>query len=107
MTHPGGQCDNNSDYFVTMAGRRNAAETNLAGAGGFPPGLAALIARRGPRRQRPPPVERWNPPFCGEIDMGIAATARWFYRGTPIGRKPLVRLFASVLRQDEDGRRLS
>lgn len=50
-----------------------------------------------------PPVEQWNPPFCGDIDMEIKADGRWFYQGTPILRAPLVRLFSTVLRCDEDG----
>ncbi|TPQ51365.1 DUF1285 domain-containing protein, partial [Prosthecomicrobium hirschii] len=66
-------------------------------------GLEALIARAGQIRGTPP-VDRWNPPFCGDIDMRIAADGTWFYMGTPIGREALVRLFASVLRRDEDGR---
>lgn len=49
-----------------------------------------------------PPVERWNPPFCGDIDMRIAADGTWFYMNSPIGRKPLVKLFSSILRLDED-----
>ena len=52
------------------------------------------------RAKKPPPVERWNPPYCGEIDMRIAADGTWFYNGTPIGRPALVKLFASVLRKD-------
>ena len=50
----------------------------------------------------PPPVERWNPPFCGDLDMRIAADGTWFYMGTPIGRPALVKLFASVLRKDPE-----
>ena len=49
-----------------------------------------------------PPVERWNPAYCGEIDMRIAPDGTWFYLGTPIGRPALVRLFASVLRKDPE-----
>ena len=49
-----------------------------------------------------PPVERWNPPYCGEIDMRIARDGRWFYMGTPIGRPALVRLFSTILRKDGD-----
>lgn len=71
-------------------------------------GLAALIARASEDRNRGvdglPPVDRWNPPFCGDIDMEIRADGTWFYMGTPIGRQPLVRLFSTVLRKDEDGR---
>ena len=51
-----------------------------------------------------PPVHLWNPGFCGDLDMRIAVDGTWFYLGTPIGRKPLVKLFASVLRKDEDGK---
>ena len=44
------------------------------------------------------PVDQWNPPFCGDIDMRIARDGAWFYRGTPILRPAMVRLFASILR---------
>lgn len=57
---------------------------------------------KGGAKRGPPPVERWNPPYCGEIDMRIAADGTWFYNGTPIGRPALVRLFASILRRDEE-----
>jgi hypothetical protein len=69
-------------------------------------GLAALISRAAAETggRGLPPVERWNPPFCGDIDMEIRADGTWFYLGTPIGRAPLVRLFSTVLRKDEDGR---
>ncbi len=71
-------------------------------------GLAALISRAseqsGDGKRGLPPVDKWNPPFCGDIDMEIRADGTWFYMGTPIGRAPLVRLFSTVLRKDEDGR---
>jgi hypothetical protein len=41
-------------------------------------------------------------PSCGDFDMRIARDGTWFYRGSPIGRKPLVKLFSTVLRR-EDG----
>ena len=50
-----------------------------------------------------PPVHLWNPPYCGEIDMEIRQNGQWFYLGTPIERLPLVKLFSSVLRHDDDG----
>jgi hypothetical protein len=49
-----------------------------------------------------PPVERWNPAYCGEIDMRIAADGSWHYMGTPISRPALVRLFSTVLRKDPE-----
>jgi hypothetical protein len=71
-------------------------------------GLAALISRAaeqaGGGKRGLPPVEKWNPPFCGDIDMEIRSDGTWFYMGTPIGRAPLVRLFSTVLRKDEDGK---
>ena len=48
----------------------------------------------------PPPVDTWNPPFCGDLDMRIARDGTWFYLGTPIGRPELVRLFSSIIRKD-------
>ncbi|MCV2885883.1 DUF1285 domain-containing protein [Aestuariibacter sp. AA17] len=47
-----------------------------------------------------PPVEMWNPDFCGDIDIIIKHDGTWFYMGTPIGRKPLVKLFSSVLKKE-------
>ena len=40
---------------------------------------------------------------CGDLNMRIARDGTWFYHGSPIGRKPLVKLFASVLRREADG----
>jgi hypothetical protein len=47
-----------------------------------------------------PPVEKWNPAHCGDIDIRIARDGTWFHQGTPIGRKELVRLFSTILRKD-------
>jgi uncharacterized protein len=49
-----------------------------------------------------PPVDLWNPPFCGDLDMRIAGDGTWFYLKTPIGRPALVKLFASVLKREGD-----
>lgn len=64
-------------------------------------GLEALLkAQAGDRL---PPVDKWNPPYCGDIGMVIRRDGTWMYQGSPIGRKPLVRLFSRVLRRDADG----
>lgn len=63
-------------------------------------GIAAAAKREGAKG--PPPVHLWNPPFCGDLDMRIASDGTWFYLGTPIGRLPLVKLFASVLKREGD-----
>jgi len=65
-------------------------------------GLEALLKER--QGKGPAPVEKWNPPYCGDIGMKIRADGVWIYGGTPIGRAPLVKLFAGVLRKDADGR---
>ena len=60
---------------------------------------AAAATKKGPA-----PVHLWNPPFCGDLDIEIRRDGSWWYLGTPIGRAPLVRLFSTVLRKDEDGK---
>ncbi|MCL4187078.1 MAG: DUF1285 domain-containing protein [Rhodobacteraceae bacterium] len=62
--------------------------------------LAAAAGRAA--RRGLPPVHLWNPPYCGEIDIRIARDGSWHYLGTPIGRAPLVRLFASILKREGD-----
>jgi hypothetical protein len=63
-------------------------------------GLTASLPRA--ESKGPPPVHLWDPPFCGDIDMRIAADGTWFYMKTPIGRPALVKLFAGVLKREGD-----
>lgn len=65
----------------------------IARFGGDPDGTARPL----------PPVHKWNPDFCGVIDMRISPDGQWFYMGSPIGRMPMVKLFASILRREPDG----
>ncbi|MBO0766257.1 MAG: DUF1285 domain-containing protein [Hyphomicrobiaceae bacterium] len=65
-------------------------------------GLDALITAQAGKG--PQPVEHWNPPYCGDIGLRIRADGVWLYRDSPIARPTLVKLFASVLRRDADGR---
>src|SRR6202030_1603247 len=62
--------------------------------------ITGALARAGSRG--PPRVNRWTPPFCGDLDMRIATDGTWFYMKTPIGRPALVKLFASVLKREDD-----
>jgi hypothetical protein len=66
-------------------------------------GLSEIQAETAHTRKLPP-VDLWNPAFCGDIDMRIAVDGTWFYMGTPIGRPALVRLFSTILRRDADGK---
>jgi hypothetical protein len=63
-------------------------------------GMARMVRREGAKG--PPPVQLWNPPFCGDLDMRIASDGTWYYLKTPIGRPALVKLFASVLKREDD-----
>ena len=73
-----------------------------AGQGAQVGGLEGIAAAL-PRESRGlPPVELWNPPFCGDIDMRISTDGTWFYQKTPIGRPALVKLFASILKREGD-----
>ena len=68
----------------------------------FGQGLAALQAtaeKLGPL----PPVERWDPAYCGDSLMRIARDGTWSHAGAPIRRPALVRLFSTILRKDDDG----
>lgn len=49
------------------------------------------------------PVAQWNPPYCGDIGLAIAADGTWMYRDSPITRLSLVKLFARVLTREPDG----
>jgi hypothetical protein len=64
-------------------------------------GIAAA-ARAAQKGRGLPPVHKWNPEFCGDLDMRIARDGTWFYLGTPIGRPEMVRLFSTILRKDGD-----
>lgn len=49
-----------------------------------------------------PPVERWNPAYCGELDLVIRRDGVWVHEGTPISRAALVRLFSTVIKREGD-----
>lgn len=60
--------------------------------------VAAIVAAA-----TPAPVERWHPQHCGDSEMRIARDGTWFHQGSPIGRKEMIRKFASILRREPDG----
>ncbi len=59
--------------------------------------VSALAGMNQPVRRRRAPVN------CGDLPFLIRRDGTWLYRGTPIGRKELVCLFASVLKREADG----
>jgi uncharacterized protein len=71
-----------------------------SGAAPLEPGVAktrptesSLAPERGARR----------PAECGDLPFLIRRDGSWLYKNSPIGRKELVCLFASVLRREADG----
>lgn len=50
-----------------------------------------------------PPLEKWHPPLSGDIPIVIASDGTWYHDGGKIEREALVRLFASILRREDDG----
>ncbi|HVY86178.1 MAG TPA: DUF1285 domain-containing protein [Caulobacterales bacterium] len=49
------------------------------------------------------PVDSWHPAHCGDIGLEIRRDGTWAQEGVRITRESLVKLFASILRKDEDG----
>ena len=47
-----------------------------------------------------PPVESWNPEYCGDLDLHIKADGSWLYQGTPFTRKKLILLFSRVIKKE-------
>ena len=64
-----------------------------------PSALQTLLDAAGDRSL--PPVERWNPPREGDIDIRIAANGDWYHEGGLIRRFAIAKLFATILRVDD------
>ncbi len=50
-----------------------------------------------------PPVHLWHPGSCGAMDLRIKRDGSWWYQGSPIQRQAMVKLFARILRREENG----
>ena len=44
-----------------------------------------------------PPLDKWNPEFCGDIPMRISRDGRWYYQGGEIKRPAMVKMFSRIL----------
>ena len=54
------------------------------------------------QKRKRPPIDQWSPEAIGEDEMRIDANGDWFHNGEPIKRIPMVKLFASILRREDD-----
>jgi uncharacterized protein len=50
-----------------------------------------------------PPLHLWHPALSGDIPIRIDSQGTWYHDGSKIKRESLVRLFASILRREDDG----
>ncbi|WP_286270482.1 DUF1285 domain-containing protein [Thalassotalea hakodatensis] len=64
--------------------------------------LEKLVEQLKQQEKGYPPVESWDPPYCGAMDLTIKANGDWFYMGTIFKRMSLVKLLASVLKKEAD-----
>lgn len=64
--------------------------------------LAGQVDSTAGKQKKLPPVEKWNPPFSGDLDMRIQRDGKWFYLGSEIKRPALVNLFSTILLREGD-----
>jgi len=64
--------------------------------------LDKIIGQLSGHESKVPPVELWDPPYCGEMDIVIKSDGSWYYNGTVFKRLSLVKLFASVIKKEGD-----
>lgn len=74
------------------------SESSKSAEAGTPEGLFDRLEKS---RNSAPSARQ--PIDCGHFGLRIARDGKWYYRGSPIQRKPLVTLFSSVLMRDENG----
>ncbi|TQV89241.1 DUF1285 domain-containing protein [Aliikangiella coralliicola] len=49
-----------------------------------------------------PPVEKWDPEYCGELELIIKSDGSWLYGGTPLTRRKIQLLFSRVIKKEGD-----
>ncbi len=62
-----------------------------------------LVDENGQPLKAIPPVEKWNPKYCGEMDLVIRANGEWWSEGVRMTREPLIKLYSTVLWREEEG----
>jgi hypothetical protein len=67
-----------ADHDATFKANRGEGRAEKVTEKHEKPGLEAIVgAATAAARKGSPPVHLWNPPFCGDLDMRIAAGRRW------------------------------
>lgn len=50
-----------------------------------------------------PPLDQWHPELSGDMDLRVSRDGHWIYKGEPLAREAIVRLFSTILRREDDG----
>lgn len=61
-----------------------------------------LVDEHGKPIKAIPPLEKWNPKYCGEMDLVIRANGEWWNEGVRMTREPLIKLYSTVLWREQD-----
>jgi hypothetical protein len=64
--------------------------------------LQKQISAAGSATSSLPPVDKWDPPFCGDMNLVIKRSGQWWHEGTPFTRARLIQLLSSVLKKEQD-----
>lgn len=59
--------------------------------------VALLRQHQGDSARAIPPVDQWNPQFCGKMNLTVKSNGEWWHEGSKINREAMIKLFASVL----------
>ena len=57
---------------------------------------------QGSHKRSIPPLEQWQPKYCGTMDLKVLANGEWWHEGQLIKRQPMIDLFATVLWKEND-----
>ncbi|MGM0767596.1 MAG: DUF1285 domain-containing protein [Pseudomonadota bacterium] len=68
-----------------------------------PEHIVSQIDQSGAGDKGLPPLEEWHPELSGDIDIRITRDGQWVYKGEPLAREAIVRLFSTILRREADG----
>lgn len=66
------------------------------------PSFDSIMSYLSKQESQLPPVEEWEPAYCGEMDLVIKANGEWWHEQTPIGRKKLYKLFSTIIKKTDD-----
>lgn len=70
---------------------------------GMNPDTIAEQVEKAVKNSENPPIDEWNPELSGDMDLHVTRDGQWVFKGQPLAREAIVRLFSTILRKEEDG----